>query len=358
VRESAAARIRGTVRGIHGIQKELAAPDTWPDQEPIRKRGLPDGSPGIGAGNSLILQAEDAVDVTVLPRLLALAADLEHIFPWSPYDEADMPLRVPANLDLLEQAIVRTDARLVVIDPVMAFLDQSIIVNSDQSVRRALAPLARLARIHRCLILLVRHLNKPGGFHALYRGGGSIGLLAACRAGLLIGNDPRIPERRVLAQTKFNLAAKPPSLAYELLAQSDGPPTISWLGESPWSARQLLAAAARPPSPERERAQAFLRAFLKDGPRPYQEISAAAARERISPQTLRRAREAIPLRSERLVQGRVQTSYWLLEGQSLPRPASDDKGINDFWEALEAQKRKFPSPPMRDDDEWTDDDTL
>jgi hypothetical protein len=107
----------------------------------------------------------------------------------------------------------------------------------------------------------------------------------------------------------------------------------------------------------RERAQAFLWAFLKDGPRPYQEISAAAARERISPQTLRRAREAIPLRSERLVQGRVQTSYWLLEGQSLPRPASDDKGINDFWEALEEQKRMFPSPPMRDDDDqWTDDD--
>jgi len=57
---------------------------------------MPDGSPGIGAGNSLILQAEDAVDDTVLPRLVALGGDLEHIFPWSPYDADDMPLRFPA----------------------------------------------------------------------------------------------------------------------------------------------------------------------------------------------------------------------------------------------------------------------
>jgi AAA domain len=123
---------------------------------------------------------------------------------------------LPADLDLLEQAIVRTDARLVVIDPVMAFLDQSVMVNSDQSVRRTLAPLARLARIHRCAVLLVRHLNKQGGFHALYRGGGSIGLLAACRSGWLIGRDPHVPERRILAQVKNNLAGPQPSLAYEL----------------------------------------------------------------------------------------------------------------------------------------------
>jgi len=107
---------------------------------------MPDGSPGIGAGNSLILQAEDAVDDTVLPRLVALGGDLEHIFPWSPYDgrrhgrSASLPISTCSK-----QAVVRTDARLVVIDPVMAFLDQSIMVNSDQSVRRALAPLARLA---------------------------------------------------------------------------------------------------------------------------------------------------------------------------------------------------------------------
>src|SRR5262249_34693517 len=161
----------------------------------------------------------------------------------------------------------RADARLLVIDPVMAFLDSTVLANSDQGVRRALAPLARLADLQRCAVLLVRHLNKQFGQHALYRGGGSIGLLAACRTGWLLGRDPQRPERGVLTQIKNNLAAPQPSLAYELTTHAERPPTIAWLGPCPWTAAQLLAAAgARAPAPERDRAGEFLRAFLIDGP--------------------------------------------------------------------------------------------
>jgi hypothetical protein len=101
----------------------------------------------------------------------------------------------------------RTRAGLVVIDPIVGFLDAGIAVSSDQGVRRALFPLAELAEKHGCAVLLVRHLGKSGGTRSVYRGGGSTGLLGACRSGWLIARNPQQPERRVLAQVMNNLAA-------------------------------------------------------------------------------------------------------------------------------------------------------
>ena len=65
-----------------------------------------------------------------------------------------------------------------------------IATGSDQSMRRALSPLSQLADTHRCAILMDRHINKTGGVHALYRGGGSIGLVGACRSAWLVAPDP------------------------------------------------------------------------------------------------------------------------------------------------------------------------
>src|SRR5947208_3483055 len=84
----------------------------------------------------------------------------------------------------------------------LALLDPAVIAASDAHARRALAPLARLAERHRCAILLVRHLAKQGGRRALYRGGGSIGIVGACRSGWLLAPDPHQPQRRVLAEVK------------------------------------------------------------------------------------------------------------------------------------------------------------
>src|SRR5437763_14973075 len=115
----------------------------------------------------------------------------------------------------------------------MAFLDPSVIAASDTHARLALAPLVALAEDHRCAMLLVRHLTKQGGRRALYRGGGAIGILGACRSGWLVAPDPRDPRRRVLAEVKNNLAAPQLSLAYEVVAPGGTPPVLSWLGTDP-----------------------------------------------------------------------------------------------------------------------------
>jgi hypothetical protein len=80
---------------------------------------------------------------------------------------------------------------MMVVDVLAAYLDPTVNGNSDQGVRSVLTPLAGVADRTGCLIVLIRHLNKRTGDNALYRGGGSIGIIGAARATFLIGPDPR-----------------------------------------------------------------------------------------------------------------------------------------------------------------------
>lgn len=131
-------------------------------------RPFPDEAPSPGPANALILNAEDSPEDTLVPRLQALGADLARVyFAESDEEKAGGLLGLPRDLDDFEAALERSGAWLAVLDPIAAFLDASILSSNDQSVRRALAPLARLARRRHCAIQFVRHLNKGGGSRAL-----------------------------------------------------------------------------------------------------------------------------------------------------------------------------------------------
>ncbi len=231
-------------------------------------RPFPDGRPGRGPANSLVLSAEDQAAETIVPRLQRLGADLTRVAVWQRErnDEA-WPWRFPADLGRLDDALAQTDARFAVIDPIMAFLDDSVLCASDQSVRRALSPLMQLADKHRCAVLMHRHLNKQGGSQAAYRGLGSIAFVAACRSALLVARDPLAPGRCVLAQVRNSHARLQPSLSYQITAADGEMPALEWLGPSPLAANQLLAGAARTAYGPREQAAAFLEQFLAAGPR-------------------------------------------------------------------------------------------
>jgi hypothetical protein len=313
-------------------------------------RCMPDGTPGIGVANSLILQDEDGAEDTVFPRLQAVGADLTRVFRFHPDDGTDDLLRFPDNFELLDTALQESDARLLVLDPVTAFLDSSVMLSSDQSVRRALSPLARLASKHRCAVKMVRHINKKqGGTNAMYRGLGSIGLVAACRSAWIIGRDPQHPQRRVVAQIKNNLAPPQPSLAYELVTQANAPPTIAWLGETPWTSAQLLGAGLAP-APMRDRAEEFLSEFLKDGPRTSREIWTAAQKRHLSDITLRRARKKLELPFRRVYREGVPYTYWLLPDQELPPETGPPREPTELEIFLDEQKKKFPPRCPLDDE--------
>lgn len=309
-------------------------------------RRFPDGRPSPGPANALVLSAEDAPSDTIVPRLRRLGAELGRVFVWQRGQEGeDWPWRFPAHAGRLDEALARSDARLAVIDPIMAFLDNSVLSVSDQSVRRALAPLIALADKHRCTLLMQRHLNKQGGHRAVYRGLGSIAFVAACRFALLVGRDPRMPGRCVLAPVRSSLAKLPPSLAYQITAGDDGLPVLNWLGTSPCPADELLTnTAGRGP---RDEAALLLEQLLAAGPRPVKEIWAAAQQAGLSTRTLQRAKRDLGIQCRRAFECSQPVSYWLLPAQDLPYSPTGNPELDRMLAELE--KNSTFMPPLEDD---------
>ncbi len=331
--------------GDPGLGKSLVALDLCARLS--TGRPFPDGSLGL-TGNSLVLNAEDGAEDTIRPRLQALGADLGRVFVFaSELSDLEGLLRLPAQTAQLDEALSRTRAQLVVIDPIVAFLDASVQSGNDASVRRALTPLARLAAKHRCAVLMIRHLNKKGAGPSIYRGGGSIGFLGACRSGWLIAREPRPPGRCILAQLKNNLAAPQPSLAYEVAAGGGCLPTLCWQGPCAWTADQLLKVPLRARSCQQ--AADFLAAFLEDGPRTSREIWEAARRQNLAERTLNRAKRQLRVRSHRLTVDGMPCSYWLLPEQKLPDSLPPDDVSADLEPWLAPLRERFPPSTPLDD---------
>jgi hypothetical protein len=310
-------------------------------------RPFPDGSAGPGAGTAIVVNGEDNDRDTTRPRLQALGADLERVFVFRRANTA-VPLCLPEHTALLDEALARTGARLLVIDPIMAFLGPGVLAGNDPSVRRALLPLAQLAERYGCVILLVRHLNKAFGGRALYRGAGSLAFLSACRSGWLIAPDPQQPERRVLAQVKNNLAPPQPSLAFTVLTPADTPPVLSWLGPTALTADAVLAGPAAGPAPgPRQRAREFLAHVLAEGPRTPREIWGEARAAGLAERTLHRARKDLDIRSVRVEAEGRPVCYWLLPGQQLPAAVRGHDEAADLDALLAALRERFPpSTPL------------
>jgi hypothetical protein len=304
-------------------------------------RPWPDGTPSGSPASSVVINAEDSDQETICPRLRVLGADPGRVF-FLPCDEAGgIEFGLPSRLGVLGAILGETGARLVVIDPVTVFLDPAVNAHSDGGVRRALAPLAALARQHGCAVLLVRHLNKDGGHRALYRGLGSVGLVGSCRSAWLIAADPGAPGRRVLAQEKKNLGTPRPSLAFEVTDAGDDLPALSWRGPTDWTADALLAAAGlRPTLPGPiDRAREFLADALKGGPRTTRELWAGAEPRGLSKSTLNRARKELRLRTRQVFLDGRMTSYWMFPSQRLPREVAPegDEVVGEALRRLEEQ---------------------
>jgi len=315
-------------------------------------RPLPEHSSGAQPCTSIVINGEDGAGDMIRPQLAAMGADLDRVFILGPSADNDHEsIRIPTHVATLQQSLERSNASLVIIDPIMAFLDAAIAVASDASVRRALAPLAHLARSHGCAIVLVRHLTKLLTFRSLYRGGGSIGIVGVCRSGWLAAQDPQDPDKRVLAQVKNNLAELQPSLAYKIESLPDGRLTIRWLGPSMWSGDQLLAAANKECNQptQIERACEFLKAALSDGSKTSRELWPLARKLRLSHRSLVRAKARLSIRSLRVWADGQRLSYWLLPGQKLPESVPPESAAPDLEEYLAPLREMYPPGTPIDD---------
>jgi len=272
--------------------------------------GLSRGEFGRKPAASLLLTAEDSREHTVLPRLVAAGATCERIvFPPPEKDGLERSISLPDDIGYLRQLMAKAAVRLVVFDPLVAYLPAKVNSWQDQSLRGALAPLAALAQEQDAAVLLVAHLNKGQNADPLRRLGGSIGLAAAARSVLLLARDPDDPEgstgaMRVLAQVKSNLGLLEPSLAYRVKPASlpDDVTTayLEAVGASRFSAAELLALNETEARSKLSEAEALLQAELEHGPRPVTELRTAALELGISITTLDRAKKKLGVRSVKL----------------------------------------------------------
>jgi len=279
------------LEGDPGLGKSLLTLDVA--ARLTRGRAFPDGGP-CEVGNVVILSAEDGLADTIRPRLDAADCDVSKVVALTAVRDAgglDQMPTIEMNVAEIEEAVKACGARLVVIDPLMAYLGKKVDTYRDQDVRRALSPLATMAERTRSAVVVVRHLKKSKEGGAINAGGGSIGIIGAARSGLLVAADPEDRDRRILAPVKSNLCKLPPSLAYRVQGDESGRPFIAWLADPmSISAEQLLASGGNEEErSSREEAKDFLREFLADGPRKSPDVFRAAKAQGIAAKTLRRA---------------------------------------------------------------------
>jgi hypothetical protein len=261
-----------------------------------RGQAMPDGSAGIGPANVLVLSAEDHPNAVIKPRLLSAGADTGRVFLVN-IDESGYQLSQVAEL---EDAIVQDDVKLVIIDPLSAFLGKTDSYK-DSELRALLAPLRAVAERTGAAILFVAHLKKGTESTPLHRIAGSIGLGAALRVVSLVAEDREGgPEDRLLVPVKNNLAKQPAGRRFSLIDSHDGNDVavITWGDETSQTAAELLAPLPENKSKSKlEQAMDFLRALLADGPVPVKTAEAAAKGVGISERTLQRARSELGVKS-------------------------------------------------------------
>jgi hypothetical protein len=269
------------------------------------------GAPGTehAPADVLCLSAEDGLADTLRPRLDAAGADVSRVHAltgWRLTDVQDGTTEGAVSLGdipILEQALTATRAKLVVVDPLQAYLGAGVDMHRANEVRPILAALGNLAERHGCAVVCVRHLSK-NLTKALYSGMGSIDFAAAARSILTVGEHEG---QRLLAHVKSSLAPQGKSIRYEL---RDG--SLFWLGPSDVTAEEL-----RVPPPrldERsslESAVNFLEGFLADGPQSASTTFRAAKQEGISERTLKRAKEQLEVQSRRESEGKDGKGKWI-----------------------------------------------
>lgn len=161
---------------------------------------------------SIIYQtAEDGIDDTIKPRLEKANADCSKI---RVIDETEKELSMTD--ERLEQAIAETNAKLVILDPIQAYIGSNVDMHRANEIRPVLKRLGIIAEKYGCAIVLIGHMNKASGSKSTYRGLGSIDIQATARSVLLVARIPDKPNIRIMAQDKPSLVAAGDSIGFEI----------------------------------------------------------------------------------------------------------------------------------------------
>ena len=239
--------------------------------------------------NVIYQTAEDGLGDTIKPRLLSAGADCSRVMV---IDDNDQALTM---MDArLEEAIIKTKARLVVLDPIQGFLGAAVDMHRANEIRPLMKRVAVLAEKYHCAIILIGHMNKNSNGKSSYRGLGSIDFQAAARSVLIVGRIKNEPEIRVVCHVKSSLAPEGKSIAFRL----DKDTGFEWIGEYDISADDLLSGDNR--GQKIHEAKEFLKEILVSGSVAQTKVAEEAESRGIKKKTLWNAKKELEIDSVKI----------------------------------------------------------
>ena len=245
--------------------------------------------------------AEDGIEDTIKPRLVKAGADCSMI---RVIDETDKELSMTD--DRLEQAIIETKARLIILDPIQAYIGATVDMHRANEIRPVLKHLGIIAEKHNCAIILIGHMNKASGSKSTYRGLGSIDIQATARSVLLVARLRDKPNIRIMAHDKSSLAPTGDAIGFEM-TEDNG---MVCIGPYDITIDELLSGNEGRGKKKLDIAENFIKEYFGSNKViPSNEIMMEAAKRSIKRNTLLSAKKKLGITSDK-EKADDGTIYW------------------------------------------------
>ena len=245
--------------------------------------------------------AEDGIEDTIKPRLEKAGADCSMI---RVIDETDKELSMTD--DRLEQAIIETGARLIILDPIQAYIGATVDMHRANEIRPVLKHLGIIAEKHNCAIILIGHMNKASGSKSTYRGLGSIDIQATARSVLLVARLRDKPNIRIMAHDKSSLAPAGDAIGFEM-TEDNG---MVCIGPYDITIDELLSGNEGRGKKKLDIAENFIKEYFGSNKViPSNEIMMEAAKRSIKRNTLLSAKKKLGITSDKQ-KAEDGTIYW------------------------------------------------
>ena len=265
---------------------------------------MPDGRT-LGRPRRVIYQcSEDGTSDTIKPRLEACGADCRNIA----FINEEVHGGLTLDDERIREAIVEFKPQLVVIDPIQSYIGNDSDLQIAVRARKLMRRIAMWATTFDCAIVLIGHLTKKEHSKELYRGLGSIDVVASARSVLQIERDEADEDVRIVKQIKNSLAPKGDDLRFEIRSttgfrwlndeiEEEDPEDVVPIGELPKNKHELAAF--------------LLKRLLADGPVESTEIKRQMVGYRIGDKTMNEVKKDLGIKPFR----KMRVWYWALPGE-------------------------------------------
>lgn len=262
----------------------------------------PDGRE-IGRPQRVMYQcSEDGAADTIKPRLEKSGADCRNVA----FINEEVFSGLTLDDERLRQAIIEFRPRLVVIDPIQAYIGNDSDLQIAGRARKLMRRLGMWAAAYDCAIVLVGHMNKKEGTKGLYRSLGSIDVVATARSVLQVERSTENQRVRIVRQIKNSLGPSDGEIMFEINENTG----FHWLKpDTPLSPEPESTVEIPQFKNKIEMAAYYIKQILEDKDVPAQDVFAQLSNLGIGKKTAEQAKKELGIRSYRL----MRRWYWSLE---------------------------------------------